>query len=114
MILEQFSKNTSFSAFPFYLIFYLILIGNTSVFANPAMVVPHGETIQLMPFLDYYVDSSKGNDIEEIAALGDKAAFKPFELENLPREEGITWLRFILAPQTQDLRSGVYLLDMGQ
>lgn len=79
-----------------------------------ALVRPAVGASPLSPFLDYYIDESLSMDIEEAAAPSRAHLYKPLSLEELPRVEGITWLRFTLAAAPADGRAGTYLLDMGQ
>lgn len=81
--------------------------------SDSAMLVPHGQTTRLLPFLDYHIEESVAVDIEEIAILGQTSAFHPLENADLPFSEGVLWLRFTLAPLQGDLRQGTYLLDLG-
>lgn len=79
-----------------------------------AMIKPgEGET-PLLPFLDYYIDQSRSMDIEEVAKASFAQEFKPLALYELPRVEGVTWLRFTLAPLAPEARPGAFLLDMGE
>lgn len=78
------------------------------------MADPQAAATPLLPFLDYYLDETYTMDVEEAAAPGLASAFKPLVPENLPRAEGVMWLRFTLAPLAPDARPRAFLLDMGQ
>lgn len=77
------------------------------------MLVPHGQTMRVLPFLDYHIEDAVSVDIEEMAVLGQTNAFQPFDKFDSPFSEGILWLRFTLAPLAADMQAGTYLLDMG-
>lgn len=75
---------------------------------------PQHRNMPLLPFLEYYIDESLSMDIEEASSPSLEGSYQPLSLDKLPRTEGIVWLRFILAPLPPDIKSPVYLLDMGQ
>lgn len=68
----------------------------------------------LLHYLDYYIDLSRSMDIEEVSAPGLAPEFKPLVLSGLPAVEGVTWLRFTIAPLPPEARPGAFLLDMGE
>lgn len=68
----------------------------------------------LLHYLDYYIDLSRSMDIEEVSAAGLASEFKPLVLSGLPAVEGVTWLRFTIAPLPPEARPGAFLLDMGE
>lgn len=80
--------------------------------AAQEMVSPRGNVTPLMPFLEYCIDDGILWDIEEAASSSRSNAYKPLNLESLPREEGIVWLRFVLAPALSQ-HPASYLLDIG-
>lgn len=80
---------------------------------NPRYML-QSQQMPLLPYLDYYIDESLSMDIEEAADPARANAYQPLILENLPRLEGITWLRFSIAAQPLDSRQATFLLDMGQ
>lgn len=84
---------------------------NCRAAAGQAMIEPHAQAMPLLPFLDYIVDQNIGMDIEEAAKA---TGWQPFIADNLPREEGVIWLRFTIAPLAPDARPQTFLLDMGQ
>lgn len=71
-------------------------------------------SMPLLPSLDYFIDESGTMDVEEAAAPENAAAFRPLVLKDLPRESGVTWLRFTLAPLPDGQRPATMLLDMGE
>lgn len=81
---------------------------------SQVLVQPGSGEMPLLPYLDYYIDETLSMDIEEAAAPGLAASYKPFSLESLPRVEGITWLRFTISPLPPETRPATFLLDMGQ
>lgn len=111
---------------PAYILFLFILFdavllaalrGEESIAAESqtqAMVHPGEAATPLLPFLDYYIDISRDMDIEEVSSQKMAGEFKALSLNQLPRTEGICWLRFILAPLPPEARPGAFLLDMGQ
>lgn len=80
--------------------------------STQSMLVPRGSAMYLMPYLDYCIDDSFFWDIEEAAAAARSNNYKPLVLDSLPREEGVIWLRFVLAPALS-AKPATYLLDMG-
>lgn len=85
-----------------------------SEWQSQSMLQPRNGEMPLLPFLDYYIDETLGMDIEEAASPAIADSYKPLALNNLPRSEGITWLRFTIAPLSTDGKNSIYLLDMGQ
>ena len=73
-----------------------------------------GEPVQLLPFLEYYLDLSMTMDIDEAAAPALAQAYKPLALDKLPMTEGVMWLRFTISALEPDVRPATFLLDMGQ
>lgn len=71
-------------------------------------------SMPLLPSLDYFIDETGAMDVEEAAAPENAAAFRPLALKDLPRESGVTWLRFTLAPLPAGQRPATILLDMGE
>lgn len=71
-------------------------------------------SMPLLPSLDYFIDETGTMDVEEAAAPENAAAFRPLVLKDLPRESGVTWLRFTLAPLPAGERPATMLLDMGE
>lgn len=102
------------------LFFFILLPCQSSISAHAAelqsqvLVQPGSGEMPLLPYLDYYIDETLSMDIEEAAAPGLAASYKPFSLESLPRVEGITWLRFTISPLPPETRPATFLLDMGQ
>lgn len=92
---------------------FIILISpaRCPALASQAMIEPHAQAMPLLPFLDYIIDPSMALDIEEAARA---TGWQPFIPDKLPREEGVTWLRFTIAPLAPDARPQTFLLDMGQ
>lgn len=82
-------------------------------FNSPTALNPHGESMPLLPYLDYYIDETFSVDIDEAAAPSRANFYQPLALGKLPEVEGITWLRFTLAPALPGARQETYLLDMG-
>lgn len=70
----------------------------------------HTQAESLLPYVDYIIDPSMGMDIEEVARAG---GWRPYVNNRLPREEGLLWLRFTIAPVPADAKKQTYLLDMG-
>lgn len=68
----------------------------------------------MLPYLDWLIDPSGKLTVEDMAAPAQQAAFRPLNLEKVPRETGTVWLRFTLAPRVLDARATTYLLDMGE
>lgn len=81
---------------------------------SQAMVKPREGAMPLLPFMDYYIDQSCSMDIEEVSSSSFSTEFKTLVLDDLPRVEGVTWLRFTIAPLPPEARPGTFLLDMGQ
>lgn len=73
-----------------------------------------GEPVQLLPFLEYYLDESMTMDIDEAAAPALAQTYKPLALDKLPLTEGVMWLRFTISALEPDVRPATFLLDMGQ
>ncbi|MEG2172913.1 MAG: 7TM-DISM domain-containing protein [Desulfovibrionaceae bacterium] len=68
----------------------------------------------MLPYLDWLNDPSGRLTAEDMSDGAQQAAFRPLNLEKMPRETGTVWLRFTLAPRVMDARPGTYLLDMGE
>lgn len=68
----------------------------------------------MLPYLDWLIDPSGTLTVTDMAAPAQQAAFRPLNLEKMPRETGTVWLRFTLAPRVLDARPNTYLLDMGE
>lgn len=81
---------------------------------SQSMLQPRNGEMPLLPFLDYYIDQTFDMDIEEAASPAIADSYRPLALDKLPRSEGITWLRFTIAPLSPDGKNSTYLLDMGQ
>ncbi|WP_165177750.1 HAMP domain-containing sensor histidine kinase [Desulfovibrio sp. ZJ369] len=75
---------------------------------------PDAPSMPLLPSLDCFIDETGTMDVEEAAAPENAAAFRPLALKELPRESGVTWLRFTLAPLPAGQRPATMLLDMGE
>ncbi|MDR2573643.1 MAG: hypothetical protein LBC94_04765 [Desulfovibrio sp.] len=69
--------------------------------------------INLLPYLEYYLDESGEMDEKEISALHISQLFQSIDIKNLPRETGALWLRFTLAPLPEGIRSSPLFLDWG-
>lgn len=95
-----------------FLAFFLLAVPAQAQRAQQPMLEPHSQAMPLLPYLDYYIDESLTMDIEEVAALNQD--WQPYVSSNLPRVEGIVWLRFRIAPLAPDARPRTFLLDMGQ
>lgn len=102
----------------FFIVAVIVLLGSLSInFALAApedMPQPRGHAMPLMPFLRYYLDETRGMDIEEAASPALAPSYKPLVLDRLPAAEGVTWLRFTISPLAADVRPATFLLDMGQ
>ncbi len=94
------------------LAFFTAMPGAASEWQPASML--QSQEMPLLPYMDYYIDESLSLDIEEAAEPSRANAYQPLVLEKLPREEGITWLRFTIAPRLNDTRPETFLLDMGQ
>lgn len=68
----------------------------------------------MLPYLDWLIDPSGKLTVEDMATPEQQAAFRPLNLEKIPRETGTVWLRFTLAPRVLEARPSTYLLDMGE
>lgn len=68
----------------------------------------------MLPYLDWLIDPSGKLTVEDMAASAQQSAFRPLNLDKMPRETGTVWLRFTLAPRVLDARPSTYLLDMGE
>ncbi|WP_165068939.1 HAMP domain-containing sensor histidine kinase [Desulfovibrio sp. ZJ200] len=75
---------------------------------------PDAPSMPLLPGLDCFIDETGTMDVEEAAAPENAAAFRPLALKELPRESGVTWLRFTLAPLPAGQHPATMLLDMGE
>lgn len=76
----------------------------------PALTAP---SMPLLPSLRYFIDDTGTMDVEEVAAQANAQSFQPLSLKALPRETGVMWLRFTLAPLPEGARPGTVLLDLG-
>lgn len=76
----------------------------------PALTAP---SMPLLPSLRYFIDDTGTMDVEEVAAQANAQSFQPLVLKALPRETGVMWLRFTLAPLPEGARPGTVLLDLG-
>lgn len=76
----------------------------------PSLVLQ--DSVTLVPYLEYYIDSSYAMDITEAASEQLRDKYELFAPERMPLygAPGITWLRFVLQPR-QDAQS--LLLDLG-
>ncbi len=81
---------------------------------SQTMLKPKEGAMPLLPFLKYYIDESRSMDIDEISKESMEPEFKTLVLDDLPRVEGITWLRFSIAPLPPEAKPGTFLLDMGE
>lgn len=75
---------------------------------------PEAPSTPFLPYLDYLLDETGTLDVEEAAAPDKAGAYRSLTLGDLPRENGVMWLRFTLAPLPEDARPATLLLDMGE
>ena len=75
---------------------------------------PTTSSTPLLPYLDYLLDETGTMDVEEAAAPDKAGDYRPLTLKDLPRETGVVWLRFTLAPLPEGTRPATLLLDMGE
>lgn len=75
---------------------------------------PTTSSTPLLPYLDYLLDETGTMDVEEAAAPDKAGDYRPLALKDLPRETGVMWLRFTLAPLPEGARPATLLLDMGE
>lgn len=75
---------------------------------------PTTSSTPLLPYLDYLLDETGTMDVEEAAAPDKAGDYRPLALKDLPRETGVMWLRFTLAPLPEGTRPATLLLDMGE
>lgn len=75
---------------------------------------PTTSSTPLLPYLDYLLDETGTMDVEEAAAPDKAGDYRPLTLKDLPRETGVVWLRFTLAPLPEGARPATLLLDMGE
>ena len=75
---------------------------------------PGAPSTPLLPYLDYLLDETGTLDGEEAAAPAKAGDYRPLALKDLPRESGVMWLRFTLAPLPEGTRPATLLLDMGE
>ena len=75
---------------------------------------PTTSSTPLLPYLDYLLDETGSMDVEEAAAPDKAGDYRPLTLKDLPRETGVVWLRFTLAPLPEGARPATLLLDMGE
>ena len=75
---------------------------------------PGAPSTPLLPYLDYLLDETGTLDVEEAAAPAKAGDYRPLALKDLPRESGVMWLRFTLAPLPEGTRPATLLLDMGE
>lgn len=68
----------------------------------------------MLPYLDWLIDPGGKLTVEDMTASAQQVAFRPLNLDKMPRETGTVWLRFTLAPKVLDARPTTYLLDMGE
>lgn len=94
--------------------FQPIAEANAAEVQSQVLVQPGSGEMPLLPYLDIYIDETLSMDIEEAAAPGLAASYRTFSLENLPRVEGIAWLRFTISPLPPEAKPATFLLDMGQ
>ncbi|MDO5483504.1 MAG: 7TM-DISM domain-containing protein, partial [Desulfovibrionaceae bacterium] len=67
-----------------------------------------------LPYCQYLLDKDGTLEIGEVSSPELAQEYRPLVLKDLPRENGVLWLRFSLPQLRQDKRPGVFLLDMGQ
>jgi hypothetical protein len=65
---------------------------------------PTTSSTPLLPYLDYLLDETGTMDVEEAAAPDKAGDYRPLALKDLPRETGVMWLRFTLAPLPEGAR----------
>ena len=78
----------------------------------PSLVLQ--DRVTLIPYLEYYIDSSYAMDVTEAASEQLRDKYELFAPERMPLcgAPGIIWLRFVLQPQ-QDAQQRALLLDLG-
>lgn len=79
----------------------------------PALVLQ--DKMPLVPYLEYYIDSSYSLDITEASSAQLRDKYELFSTERMPLygTPGITWLRFVLQPVAEGTQTQPLLLDMG-
>ena len=73
------------------------------------------DKMPLVPYLEYYIDSSYALDITEASSEQLRDKYELFAPERMPvyGTPGITWLRFVLQPVSEGTQTQAILLDMG-
>lgn len=92
----------------------LLLLANPAYAAQMEMpVAPAKGSVALIPYMDWLLDSTGKLSVDEAAASGRQAEYRPLQVRALPRAQGAFWIRLAMSARPASATPVQLFLDLG-